>query len=137
MNRAAGLPGLHDGAETNRSNGWRAQQYFAAQTYETANIAALAWDVGAQQVRLITLGVNSTLAFPTNVKRGGEYTLVLKQDGTGSRTLSLTAQNSSLGNGTWKLVGGSLTLTTTAGKIDVLRCIFDGTDMLVIPSLNL
>lgn len=136
MNKAAGLPGLHAGAETDRTTGWRSQQHFAAQPYETANVAALTWDVGVQQVRFITLGANSTLAFPTNLKRGGEYTLVLKQDGTGSRTLSLTSQNSSLGAGTWKPAGGSLTLTTTAGKTDVLKCIFDGTDILVIPTLN-
>lgn len=131
MNGAAANPGFHGGAETGRTTGWRSQQYFAASPYETTNIAALTWDVGKQQVRFITLNVNSTLAFPTNAKLGATYILVLKQDGTGSRTLSYTNQLAGFGAGTWKWTAATApTLTTTAAKIDVLTFLFDGTDML-------
>jgi hypothetical protein len=137
-NRVAGAPGLHQGAEVTRSTAWQAQQYFAAQDYETTNPAALTWDVGKQQVRLVQLGVNSTLAFPINAKRGATYIFVAKQDSTGSRTLSFTAQDAGLGSGTWKWPGGvAPTLTTTASKTDVLSFLFDGTHMLGSFTLNM
>jgi hypothetical protein len=61
----------------------------------------------------------------------------VKQDATGSRTLSYTAQVANLGSGTWKWPAGTTpTLTTTAGKTDVLTFIFDGTHMLGTSVLN-
>lgn len=137
-NRVAGPPGFHQGAEVTRTTAWQAQQYFAAQDYETTNIAALTWDAGKQQVRFITLNVNSTLAFPINARRGATYVLIVKQDASGSRTLSYTAQDAGLGSGTWKWPNAiTPTLTTTASKTDILTFIFDGTHMLGVSTLNL
>lgn len=136
MNGAGGNPGFHQGAETTRTTAWRSQQYFAAATYDTVP-ATIEWYLSSQQVRFITLTANSTINFPHGGRRGGMYTLVVKQDATGSRTLSFTAQNAGLGSGTWKWAGGSApTLTTTASKIDVLTFIYDGTDMIGVASLN-
>lgn len=135
--RASGNPGLHDGAETTRTTGWRAQQYFAALDYEINLPAAIDWDVGKQQVRFVTLSQNSSLNFPVNPKRGATYLFVVKQDATGSRTFSYNAQNAGLGAGTWKWPGSSTpTLTTAAGKRDLLSFVFDGTDMIGTSSLN-
>lgn len=137
MNRAGGLPGLHQGAEVTRATGWQSQQFFAALDYEINLPAAITWNVAHKQVRFVTLAQNSTLSFPTNAKRGATYILGVKQDSTGSRTLSYTNQDSTLGSGTWKWSGASApTLTTTAGKIDVLTFLFDGTDMLGTSVLN-
>jgi hypothetical protein len=137
MNGASGNPGQHQGAETSRSTPWKAQQYFAAQDYETNLPAAIDWDVGRQQVRLIQLGQNSSVNFPINPKRGATYMLLAKQDATGSRTLSYTNQLSQLGAGTWKWPGAiTPALSTAAGKIDILTFIFDGTHMIGVPSIS-
>lgn len=137
MNKAYGMPSGHVGVVTTRSTPWRAQQIFAAQDYETNNIAALDWDVGVKQVRFIQLNVTSTMAFPLNAKRGGTYILVVKQDASGSRALTFSSQLAALGAGTWKWPGGvGPILTTTAGKTDVFTFIFDGTHMLGASQLN-
>jgi len=131
------LPGFHHMAETIRSTGWKVQQWFAANDYETANPAAIGWDVGLQQVRLLQLNANTTIAFPTNIKRGATYILFLRQDSTGSRTMTWSNQASGLGSGTWKWTAATApTLTTTASKIDVISFISDGTHMFGSAVLN-
>lgn len=63
----------------------------------------------------LTLGGNRTLANPTNLIAGQSGTIVITQDGTGSRTLSY-------GN-YWKYPGGPLSipnLSTGAGAVDLL-----------------
>ena len=51
-----------------------------------------------------------------NAVAGTSMTIIITQDGTGSRTLTSSM----------KFVGGSKTLTTTAGAIDVISVFFDG-----------
>lgn len=137
MNTVPGLPGMHAGAEKTRSNPWRGQQYAATQPYETTLPAAITWDVGLQQVRLITLAANTTITFPTNAQRGATYILILKQDATGSRTMTWSNQAAGLGAGTWAWSGGTApTLTTTASKRDVITFVFDGVDMIGTSVLN-
>lgn len=65
------------------------------------------WSTG--NTHYVTLGGNRTLAF-SNVSVGQSITVYVTQDGTGSRTLT---QPSSV-------TGPDLTLTTTAGKTDIL-----------------
>ena len=77
---------------------WRGQQYFAAQDYRSVP-ASFSWDCGADQVLQVTLSANSTISFPTNAQRGATYILVVKQDATGSRTLSYTNQSGQQTNG--------------------------------------
>ena len=60
----------------------------------------------------VTLGDNRTLGNPTNGQPGTWRTIIFTQDGTGSRTLALDTQ--------YATPGGTLTLTTTAGAVDVL-----------------
>jgi len=78
--------------------------------------ASIAWDVGAIQVATVTLGGNRALATPTNVKDGDTYILIVKQDATGSRTLSYDA--------IFKWKGGTApTLSTGVNAVDVLTFI--------------
>ena len=61
----------------------------------------------------VTLGGNRTLANPANLKAGQSGVILLKQDGTGGRTLAFGSY--------WKFPGGSApSLTTTASKTDKL-----------------
>src|SRR5690349_1864995 len=60
---------------------------------------------------------NLTVALTAGDKAGDRLLLKITQDGTGSRTLT---------KGTlMKLVGGSITLTTTAAHYDLLEFVFD------------
>ena len=90
----------------------------AAQT--VAYAATLNVDAAAGSLVVVgTLTGNVTIAAPTNPTTGARLTYVLTQDGTGSRT------------GTWNSVfklATSLTLTTTASKVDVISFVYDGTN---------
>ena len=74
--------------------------------------ATVTWDASTQDVCKLTLGGNRTLAAPTNNTTGQFISILVIQDGTGSRTL------------TWNAVfefasDTAPTLTTTASKGDV------------------
>ncbi len=99
---------------------WTKQQNFDAQALtDGANIA---WDLDTQQVAKVTLGGNRTLSAPSNKRDGGDYRLIITQDGTGSRTLSF--------NSAYKFeFGVAPTLSTGIGDIDVLVCVSDGTNL--------
>lgn len=78
-------------------------------------------DPSVQSISRITLTANCTLTFPA-AGPGKSFTLVLVQDGTGSRTVTWP--------GTVKWPGGTApTLSTGAGKIDYLSFLCtDGTN---------
>jgi len=68
----------------------------------------------------VTLGANRVLGNPTGLHDGGVYEWHIKQDGTGSRTLSFGSY--------FKFAGGAApTLTTTANALDVIRGTYNGT----------
>jgi len=98
---------------------------FAASTLtDGANIS---WDLSANQVARVTLGGNRTLSNPTNKVEGNVYILIVKQDGTGGRTLSFSSD--------YKFAGGTApTITTTANKADVLTFVCEGTNLLGVAS---
>jgi hypothetical protein len=78
------------------------------------------WNAG--NVQQLALTTNSTLAF-SNGQAGGEYTLILNQDGTGGRTVTWPS------NVKWP--GGiPPTLTGTASSTDTFSFVFDGTNYL-------
>ncbi len=104
-----------------------AQQYYSTATLTDG--ASISWNLDTSPVAKVTLGGNRTLANPSNMKDGGFYLLRVTQDGTGSRTLTLGANYKKAG-------GATLTLTTTAGAIDILFFHSDGTYMYIVPSLN-
>ena len=67
-----------------------------------------------------TLTGNITINSITGIDTGSNITLILTQDGTGSRTLSSTM----------KFAGASKTLSTAASSIDVITIFYDGTNYL-------
>ena len=78
--------------------------------YTVANTAASILD--------LTLTGNCVLTFPTPAA-GGQFTLLLKQDATGSRTVTWPS--------TVRWAGGTApTLTATAGRTDVVTFLSDG-----------
>ena len=85
--------------------------------------ATITWDASTQDVCKVTLGDNRTLAAPTNGTTGQFISILVIQDGTGSRTL------------TWNAVyefkdDTAPTLTTTASKGDVFVFRYNGSKWL-------
>lgn len=75
--------------------------------------ANIAWDMSLGYNAAVTLGGNRTLSAPSNPVEGRTYSLAIKQDGTGSRTLALPA-SFKFGN------VGAPTLSTGAAKEDMI-----------------
>lgn len=73
--------------------------------------ATITPDFGAGINFVVTLGGNRTLANPTNAKAGQSGVIIVKQDGTGSRTLSWGT------NFKWPAATAP-TLSTTASRVD-------------------
>ena len=64
-----------------------------------------------------TLTGNITLNAITNVAAGTSMTIILTQGGSGSYTLTSS----------WKFAGGSKTLSTAVGAVDIISVFYDGT----------
>ena len=87
--------------------------------------ATVTWDASTQDVCKLTLGGNRTLAAPTNNSTGQFISILVIQDGTGSRTL------------TWNAVfefatDTAPTLTTTASLGDVFVFRYNGSKWLEV-----
>jgi hypothetical protein len=115
------LPNASDSiACLGQANAFTKQQYFAQTTLTDAS--SISWDASTNQAATVTLGGNRTLSNPTNLQAGASYTLIVKQDGTGSRTLAYDSA--------YKWPSGTApVLTTTANATDILTFITDGTNM--------
>lgn len=87
-----------------------------------ATITATADVTKSRQNFTVTLGGNRTLAF-SGMAAGMEGNLIVRQDGTGSRTLVLPATSKVISGGS-----GAVTLTTTASAIDILSFVYDGSN---------
>jgi hypothetical protein len=90
--------------------------------YSGGNLAAGTYtpNVSSGTVHRYTLTGNITINALTNVTTGTNLSLILTQDGTGSRTLSSTM----------KFAGGSKTLSTQTSAIDIITVFYDGTNYL-------
>ncbi len=86
--------------------------------------ATITWALSSDRIRnaTVTLGGNRTLAI-TGAVNGATGTLIVKQDATGSRLLTLPAGSKVLG----ATVAATPPLSTTANATDVLAFIYDGT----------
>ena len=87
--------------------------------------ATINWDMSTQSVCKVTLGGNRTLAAPTNGSTGQFCSILVIQDGTGSRTL------------TWNAVfefasDTAPTLTTTASLGDLFTFRYNGSKWLEV-----
>ena len=94
--------------------------------------STVAWDVSASPIAKLTLVGNRTLSAPTNAVGSGQYiSLLVIQDGTGSRTLTW--------NAVYEFTADTApTLTTTASKGDLFTFRYNGSKWLEVGrNLNL
>lgn len=96
--------------------------YDASAGVTLAYATTVAVDLAAGLNFTLTLTGNATLGAPTNVKPGSSGVIVVKQDGTGSRTLAY--------NTAWKFAGGVPSLSTAANAVDVISYYADSTGTL-------
>lgn len=82
------------------------------------------WNLNSIKVNNATLNIggNRTLAF-SNAVAGATGVLIVKQDATGGRTLTLPAGSKMVNTG-----AGAWTPTVGASKVDILSFIYDGTN---------
>ena len=93
----------------------------AIRSQTLTDAATITWNTTLGTVATVTLGGNRTISNPTNL-RVGTYMLIVKQDATGSRTLTWGTS--------YKFPAGvKPTLTTTANAIDIISFFCDGTNM--------
>lgn len=114
------LTGLSTGVSLSTANTFtKSQQVATVALTDAANIVV---DASLGNIFSVTLTANRVLNNPTNLVSGQTILFLIKQDGTGGRTLSY-------GN-MYKWSGGTApTLTTTLNKLDVISCVFDGTNL--------
>ena len=93
--------------------------------------STISWDVAASPVAKVTLGANRTLGAGSNAVAGQFVSLLVIQDGTGSRTLSF--------NAAYEFTADTApTLTTTASKGDLFVFRYNGSKFLEVGrNLNL
>ena len=75
-------------------------------------------DASLASVHTVTLAHSTTFTI-SNLPTGGSVTIIITQDGTGSRTGAFTST---------KFAGGTPTLSTDANAIDVVTIFNDGTN---------
>ena len=87
--------------------------------YSANSSTAITLDLTNGTVQIITLTGNATITMPTATS-GKSFVMLLKQDGTGSRTVTWS---------TVKWAGGTApTITSTASRLDLLSFFADGTN---------
>jgi hypothetical protein len=93
--------------------------------------STIAWDVSTSSVAKVTLGGNRTLGAATNAQTGQFVSLLIIQDGTGSRTVTF--------NAAYEFTEDTApTLTTTAAKGDLFVFRYNGSKFLEVGrNLNL
>ena len=87
---------------------------------ELKDAPTIAVDWSKASIQSVTLGGNRTLTF-SNGQRGGKYALVIKQDATGSRTVTWPSSV--------RWAGGppqASVLSTTANKTDYITFFYNG-----------
>jgi hypothetical protein len=108
------------GASLSAAQEWTAQQNFnnTALSFD----ATQDWALTANQVATLTLTANTIFDAPSQMVDGAFYSLIIIQDGTGSRTASW--------NTVFKWAAATApTLTTTASAKDIFVWRSDGTNM--------
>ena len=91
---------------------------------DEGNVTSITWDVSGTSTNYEATLTGVTTLTMSNVRNGDYGTLIVTQDGTGSRTLSFVGANHKVVNGG----GGAPTLTTTAGATDILSFTYNGTN---------
>lgn len=96
-------------------------RYFPSESALTDG-ATIATDASLGTVFTVTLGGNRTIATPTNPRDGKRILYRLKQDGTGSRTVTWGA------GFRFGSTYPAPTLSTTAGYTDYIEFVYNSTD---------
>ena len=91
---------------------------------DEGNVNSITWDVSGTSTNYEATLTGVTTLTMSNVRNGDYGTLIVTQDGTGSRTLSFAGGTHKVVNGG----GGAPTLTTTAGATDILSFTYNGTN---------
>ena len=87
--------------------------------------STISWDVSTSSVAKVTLGANRTLVSATNAQTGQFVSLLIIQDGTGSRTVTF--------NAAYEFKDDTApTLTTTAAKGDLFVFRYNGSKYLEV-----
>ena len=87
--------------------------------------STISWDVSTSSVAKVTLGANRTLGAATNAQTGQFVSLLIIQDGTGSRTVTF--------NAAYEFKDDTApTLTTTAAKGDLFVFRYNGSKFLEV-----
>ena len=93
---------------------------YTEEVFSSTPTSTITLDLANGSVQIITLGGNITYTFPTPVA-GKSLTLIQKQDGTGSRTVTWPASVK------WPAATAP-TITSTASRQDILSFFADGTN---------
>ena len=91
---------------------------------DEGNVNSITWDVSGTSTNYEATLTGVTTLTMSNVRNGDYGTLIVTQDGVGSRTLSFAGGTHKVVNGG----GGAPTLTTTAGATDILSFTYNGTN---------
>lgn len=84
--------------------------------------ATIATNCNNGNVHTVTLEGNRTLGAPTNLKNGATYVWIIKQDGTGTRTLAY--------NAVFKFEAGAAPILSIGiNDVDILSGVSDGTNV--------
>ncbi len=106
---------------------WSGTAWVALDGFQTLTDAAtITWNVKDGRSSVVTLGGNRTLGNPTNLHTGRNYVLIVKQDGTGSRTITWPTTPAPL------FPGGAPTLSTGANAVDIFDFFYDGTNLIQV-----
>jgi hypothetical protein len=98
---------------------------YASTPQALTDAGTISWNPSSGLNASVTLAGNRTLSFSTAPPTGAYGTLVVKQDATGSRTLTLpSVANKILGSSSTTTIG----LSTAANAIDIVNFYFDGTN---------
>jgi hypothetical protein len=94
--------------------------------------STITWNVSGVSANYeVTLTANTTLNI-SNVRNGDYGTIILKQDGVGSRTLTFGTINGVSGTNRHKVSnggGGNVFLTSNANAVDLLTFAYNGTNL--------
>ena len=113
----AGTGGSIAGANSISANYFVGKRYAETVVSGGTTSGTLTPDVNLGTIFQYTLNGATTISALGNAVAGTSVTLILTQDATGTRLLTSTM----------KFAGGSKTLTTTAGAIDIMSVFYDGT----------
>jgi len=120
---------IDDGIEVDGTSQYNSAVTFNAGFNERINAltssSTITVDCSTARVHTVTLGTNTEFNI-TNLPTGGTVTLIITQDGTGSRTATFGTDGSTA----VRFPSGSSVLSTGANDIDVVSIFNDGTNFL-------